>query len=151
MASSNPLRRFFSKSKWPVRSSSKGLVLAGFVSGANAKYPICTGYYPAEAVLRLMISVSMKVPISRRTHVLKLLGLLNQRVRVGGWELHPKGQILYCPSMPWTGGQMADEMAEIFVFESVRTVDRAKPVIESILNGKDPGDLLQGAIEFGDN
>jgi len=121
------------------------------VKGSWTEYELRALWREDDSVLQFLAFPDIKVPDDRRGAVYEAIGLVNEQLWLGHFELWSSSGVLLYRHAAMVGGQddgtMSLAQAELLVESAVDECERFYPVFQFVLwGGKSPRDALAAAM-----
>jgi len=145
------LETYYQAHGWDYERSDEEITAT--VKGSWTEYELRALWREEDAVLQFLAFPDIKVPDDRRAAVYEAMGLVNEQLWLGHFELwSSSGMLLYRHAAMIDTDEDADEAmslatAEMLVETAVDECERFYPVFQFVLwGGKSPKDALASAL-----
>ena len=143
------LEAYFAAHGWEHSRSDEEIVAS--VKGSWTTYELRALWREEDGVLQLLAFPDIKVTDDRRAGVYEAIGLVNEQLWLGHFELwSSSGTLLYRHAALVDGGEEAElslSAAELIVDSAVDECERFYPVFQFVLwGGKSPKEALGAAV-----
>ena len=124
--------------------------LAFALTGDWKDYEMWFAWRPEVDCLQLCLSMDMRSPKSNRASAYELVGLINQRVWIGHFEIwHEDGEVVFRHSLPLpTGERPTLAQSASMIDSAVEAADRFYPAFDFLLTGSKTPDEAMAACMF---
>ena len=142
------LAALFDARGWPLDTHAEE-ELGGEVQGAWVKYQMRAVLRPEDGVLQLICLPDIRVAKERLGAAYELLGLANEQVWLGHFDIWSHGRVLVYRhgAMLADDGMLSLDQAQALIENAVDECDRFYPAFQFVLWGnKDPADALEAAM-----
>ncbi len=121
------------------------------VKGSWTTYELRALWREDDSVLQFLAFPDIKVPDDRRAAIYETLGLVNEQLWIGHFELWSQSGILLYRHAAMIGGEEEGQMslasAELLVQSAIDECERFYPVFQFVLwGGKSPAEALAAAL-----
>ena len=123
--------------------------LAGEVQGAWVKYQVRAVFKPEDSVLQLICLPDIRVGKERLASAYELLGLVNEQVWLGHFDVWSQGRVLVYRhgALLADDGMLSVSQAQALIENAVDECDRFYPAFQFVLWGnKEPAEALEAAM-----
>lgn len=143
------LESFYAAHGWTYERGEDEIVVT--VKGSWTEYEVRALWRDEDSVLQLLAFPDIKVPEDRRTAVYEAIGLVNEQLWIGHFELwSSSGILLYRHAAMIDGedeGTLSLSGAELLVDSAIDECERFYPVFQFVLwGGKSPKEALAAAL-----
>jgi hypothetical protein len=150
-SSVNPLEvveQFAASEHWTVdRSADDELTIS--VAGGWTDYQVCLNWHEHLEGLHLACTFEAKVPEARRSEVSRLMGLINERLWAGHFDLwQHEGAILYRNSLILSGcADITEAQCAMLLHMALDASERYYPAFRFVMHdGKDAASAIEAAM-----
>ena len=144
------LESYFSAHGWSYRRDEDEIVVK--VKGSWTEYELRAIWREEDAVLQFLAFPDVRVAEERRSSVYETLGLINEQLWIGHFELWSQSGILLFRHAAMIGADDATAtltltQAELLVESAIDECERYYPVFQFVLwGGKTPAEALASAL-----
>ncbi|MBR0553832.1 YbjN domain-containing protein [Stakelama marina] len=143
------LESYFAAHGWSHEREDEEIVAR--VKGSWVEYEMRAIYREEDGVLQYLVFPDVRVPKERRAAVYEALGLINEQLWVGHFELWSSSGILLYRHAAMIdasdGGNMSLAQTELLVESAIDECERFYPVFQFVLwGGKSPEEALASAL-----
>lgn len=143
------LESYYSAHGWTFEREDDEIVAR--VKGSWTEYELRAIWREQDSVLQFLAFPDIKVPEERRSEVFETIGLVNEQLWIGHFELwSSSGILLYRHAVMVDGSDeptMSLSRAELLVESAIDECERFYPVFQFVLwGGKTPKDALASAL-----
>jgi len=143
------LEAYFEARGWPCERSGDGEIV-GSAPGSWAQYELRGVWRPEDQVLQFLAFPDVKVAADKRAAIYETLGLVNEQLWLGHFELWSNsGLIVFRYAALLDGGDdgLSFEQAESIAEAALEECERFYPVFQFVLwGGKSPTEAIQAAL-----
>ncbi|USI71905.1 YbjN domain-containing protein [Sphingomonas morindae] len=142
------LESYFEAHGWAVERLGEDEIIAT-VQGSWTQYELRGVWRPEDRVLQFLALPDIRVATDKRAAVYETLGLINEQLWLGHFELWASsGLVLYRNAALAEGdGGLGLDQAETLVETAIDECERFYPVFQFVLWGnKSPGDAIAAAM-----
>ena len=144
------LEQYFQARGWACERSGDGEIVAS-ATGSWAQYELRGVWRPEDQVLQFLAFPDIKVTDDRRAQVYETIGLVNEQLWIGHFELwSSSGVLLFRHAAMVDGGEsgtMSLEATELLVESAIEECERFYPVFQFVLwGGKTPKEALAASL-----
>ena len=142
------LAQLFEAHGWPCEYVSDDEI-SGEIQGSWTKYQMRCIWRAEDRVLQLLCLPEIRVPDAKRADAFELLGLINEQLWLGHFDIWSRGGVLLYRHGLMLGedGLLSLSMAQIAVEAAVSECDRFYPAFQFVLWGdKSPREALDAAL-----
>jgi hypothetical protein len=142
------LAQLFEAHGWPCEFVSEDEI-SGEIQGSWAKYQMRGIWRSEDRVLQLLCLPDIRVAQAKRADAFELLGLINEQLWLGHFDIWSRGGVLLYRHGLMLGedGLLSLSMAQLAVDAAVSECDRFYPAFQFVLWGdKNPRDALDAAL-----
>jgi hypothetical protein len=142
------LAQLFEAHGWPSEFVSEDEI-SGEIQGSWAKYQMRGIWRAEDRVLQLLCLPDIRVAQAKRAEAFELLGLINEQLWLGHFDIWSRGGVLLYRHGLMLGedGLLSLSMAQLAVDAAVSECDRFYPAFQFVLWGdKDPRQALDAAL-----
>ena len=142
------LAQIFDAHGWPCEFESEN-ELAGQIEGSWTTYQLRGIWRPEDRVLQLICLPDVRVPDAKKATAFELLGLINEQLWLGHFDVWSNGGVLLYRHGLMLGddGLLSLSMAQFAVESAVAECDRFYPAFQFVLWGdKSPREALDAAL-----
>ena len=141
------LENYFSAHGWSYRRDEDEIVVK--VKGSWTKYELRAIWREEDAVLQFLAFPDVRVAEERRASVYETLGLINEQLWIGHFELwSSSGIVLFRHgAMLGAGGTLTLDQAQLLVETAIDECERFYPVFQFVLwGGKSPSEAISASL-----
>lgn len=144
------LESYFAAHGWPCERSDEEITAT--VKGSWTEYELRALWREEDGVVQLLAFPDVKVPDGRRAPVYETLGLINEQLWLGHFELWSSSGILLYRSATAIESRegeatMSLATAELLIESAIDECERFYPVFQFVLwGGKSPADAIAAAM-----
>ena len=123
--------------------------IVGNTQGSWAQYELRGIWRDEDQVLQLLVLPDVRVAEDKRSAIYETLGLINEQLWIGHFELwSSSGIVLFRHgALLGAGGTLTLDQAQLLVETAIDECERFYPVFQFVLWGnKDPADALEAAM-----
>jgi hypothetical protein len=143
------LEAYFEARGWPCERTGDGEIVAS-APGSWAQYELRGVWRPEDQVLQFLAFPDVKVSADKRAAMYETLGLVNEQLWLGHFELwSSSGLIVFRYAALVDGGDdgLSFEQAESLSEAALEECERFYPVFQFVLwGGKSPTEAIQAAL-----
>ena len=142
------LAQLFDAHGWPCEYTGDE-ELSGEIQGSWTTYQLKCIWRSEDRVLQLLCLPEIRVPDAKRAAAFELLGLINEQLWLGHFDIWSSGGVLLYRHGLMLGedGMLSLSMAQAAVESAVAECDRFYPAFQFVLWGdKKPRDALESAM-----
>ncbi|HVH37616.1 MAG TPA: YbjN domain-containing protein, partial [Sphingomicrobium sp.] len=144
------LEQYFDARGWACERSGEGEIVA-FASGSWAQYELRGVWRSEDQVLQFLAFPDIKVNVEKRQAIYEALGLINEQLWLGHFEMWSGSGILVFRHATILDTRDSDglslEQAEAIVEAAMEECERFYPVFQFVLwGGKSPGEAIAAAL-----
>jgi hypothetical protein len=143
------LEAYFEARGWPCERTGDGEIVAS-APGSWAQYELRGVWRPEDQVLQFLAFPDVKVSADKRSAMYETLGLVNEQLWLGHFELwSSSGLIVFRYAALVDGGDdgLSFEQAESLSEAALEECERFYPVFQFVLwGGKSPTEAIQAAL-----
>ncbi len=142
------LAQLFEAHGWPCEFVTEDEI-TGEIQGSWTKYQLRAIWRAEDRVLQLLCLPEIRVPEAKRPDAFELLGLINEQLWLGHFDIWSRGGVLLYRHglMLAEDGLLGLSMAQIAVEAAVSECDRFYPAFQFVLwGGKSPRDAIAAAL-----
>ncbi len=149
--SANPLdevEQFVDQQEWSFDRQGEG-ELAVVIAGQRCDYHIWFCWQPGTQSLHVSCAFDVKVPSDRRADTYRLVGLMNEKMPIGNFDLiSAEGLILYRHAMLLRGsGGVSGSQVEDMLENALQECERFYPALQFVLwGGSSPETAITAAM-----
>jgi hypothetical protein len=140
--------QLFSAQGWTAERAADDEIYA-VVPGSWRDYQLRCLWRPDERVVQLVCMLDAKAPDAKRLAIYEALGLINERVWIGHFEMWAEDGDLLFRHAAFVDSEagLSPEHAELLVQAAVSECERFYPVFQFILwAGKKPAEAMEAAL-----
>ncbi|WP_265571006.1 YbjN domain-containing protein [Sphingomicrobium nitratireducens] len=139
--------QYFEARGWPAERVAEGELL-GSAGGSWAQYELRAVWRPDDQVLQFLAFPDVKVAEGKRAAVYEALGLINEQLWLGHFELWSgAGLIVFRHATLVENGSIGLEHAETIAEAALEECERFYPVFQFVLwGGKSPAEAISAAL-----
>jgi hypothetical protein len=132
---------------WPYDRAEDG-DFAIFVSGRWADYHLTFSWREDMRALHFVCALDLRVPPRKRRATYALVGMLNERLWLGHFELASEdGMVMFRHAMPLGGASLAPGQCEDLIDLAVDACERFYPAFQFVVwAGKSPEEAVEAAM-----
>ena len=141
------LENYFSAHGWSYRRDEDEIVVK--VKGSWTEYELRAIWREEDAVLQFLAFPDVRVAEERRSSVYETLGLVNEQLWIGHFELwSSSGIVLFRHgAMLGAGGTLTLDQAQLLVETAIDECERFYPVFQFVLwGGKSPSEAISASL-----
>ena len=141
------LAALFEARGWPC--AARAHEVTGEVRGSWSNYQVKGIWRAEDCVLQILCLPEIRVPKDRLVAAYELLGLINEQLWLGHFDIWSNGGVLLYRNATMLGdeGTLRLAQAQALVEIAVEECDRFYPAFQFVLwGGKSPADALQAAL-----
>jgi hypothetical protein len=142
------LEQYFEARGWACERAGEGEIIAS-ATGSWAQYELRGVWRQDDQVLQFLAFPDIKVASEKRAAIYEALGLINEQLWLGHFELWSgSGLIVFRhAALVGEGDTMAFEHAEAISEAAIEECERFYPVFQFVLwGGKSPGEAIAAAL-----
>jgi hypothetical protein len=142
------LEAYFEARGWACERAADGEIIAS-ATGSWAQYELRGVWRPEDQVLQFLAFPDIKVAAEKRSAIYEALGLINEQLWLGHFELWSgSGLIVFRhAALVGEGETMAFEQAEAISEAAIEECERFYPVFQFVLwGGKSPTEAISAAL-----
>lgn len=142
------LEQYFEARGWACERTGEGEIVAS-APGSWAQYELRGVWRPEDAVLQFLTFPDIKVGPEKRGAIYETLGLINEQLWLGHFELWSgSGLIVFRhAALVGEGESMSFEQAEAIIEAAIEECERFYPVFQFVLwGGKSPTEAISAAL-----
>ena len=142
------LEAYFEARGWACERSGEGEIIAS-APGSWAQYELRGVWRPEDQVLQFLAFPDVKVAADKRQAIYETLGLVNEQLWLGHFDIWSNGGVLLYRHGLMLGdeGLLSPAQAHVAVEAAVEECDRFYPAFQFILWGdKSPAEALAAAL-----
>ena len=142
------LEQYFEARGWACERTGEGEIVAS-APGSWAQYELRGVWRPEDAVLQFLTFPDIKVGPEKRSAIYETLGLINEQLWLGHFELWSgSGLIVFRhAALVGEGETMSFEQAEAISEAALEECERFYPVFQFVLwGGKSPTEAISAAL-----
>lgn len=143
------LEAYFEARGWPCERTGEGEIV-GSAPGSWAQYELRGVWRPEDGVLQFLAFPDVKVAADKRAAIYETLGLVNEQLWLGHFELWSNsGLIVFRYAALLDGGDegLSFEQAEAIAEAALEECERFYPVFQFVLwGGKSPSEAIAAAL-----
>ena len=142
------LAQLFEAHGWPCEFISEDEI-SGEIQGSWTTYQVRGIWRAEDRVLQLLCLPEIRVPEAKRADAFELLGLINEQLWLGHFDIWSRGGVLLYRHGLMLGedGLLSLSMAQTAIDAAVSECDRFYPAFQFVLWGdKDPRQALDAAL-----
>lgn len=140
--------QYFEARGWPAERIAEGELL-GSAGGSWAQYELRAVWRSDDQVLQFLAFPDVKVSAEKRAPVYEALGLINEQMWLGHFELWSGAGIIAFrhAQMVEPGGTISLSQAETIAETALEECERFYPVFQFVLwGGKSPSEAISAAL-----
>lgn len=141
------LESFYAAHGWTYERSEDEIVATA--KGSWTEYELRALWRDEDSVVQLLAFPDIKVPEDRRTAVYEAIGLVNEQLWIGHFELwSSSGIVLFRHgAMLGAGGTLTLDQAQLLVETAIDECERFYPVFQFVLwGGKSPAEAISASL-----
>lgn len=142
------LEQYFEARGWACERAGDGEIIAS-ATGSWAQYELRGVWRPEDQVLQFLAFPDIKVAVEKRAAIYEALGLINEQLWLGHFELWSgSGLIVFRhAALVGEGETMSFEHAESISEAALEECERFYPVFQFVLwGGKSPAEAISAAL-----
>lgn len=142
------LEQYFEARGWASERTGEGEII-GSATGSWSQYEMRGVWRPEDQVLQFLAFPDIKVVAEKRAAVYEVLGLINEQLWLGHFELWSgSGLIVFRhAALVGAGETMSFEQAEAISEAALEECERFYPVFQFVLwGGKSPSEAISAAL-----
>lgn len=131
---------------WPFDRSSDG-ELSVAVNGSWCDYHFGFSWREAERGLQLTLAFDLRVPMARRVEIYQLMGLINEQLWLGHFDLWSEDGAVLFRHASLMGDVVSPSVCEELIELAIGTCERFYPAFQFVLwGGKSAGEALAASM-----
>ena len=142
------LEQYFEARGWACERTGEGEIIAS-ATGSWAQYELRGVWRPEDQVLQFLTFPDIKVGTEKRGEIYESLGLINEQLWLGHFELWSgSGLIVFRhATLVGEGDGLSFEQAEAIAEAAIEECERFYPVFQFVLwGGKSPSEAISAAL-----
>lgn len=140
------IEQIVAANEWPFDRASDG-ELSVAVTGSWCDYHLGFSWREPERALQLTLALDMRVPPARRAEIYHLLGLINEQLWLGHFDLWSEDGAVLFRHASLIGETVSVGVCEELIDIAIATCERFYPAFQFVLwGGKSAGEALAASM-----